>query len=177
MPTEVLICIPVLLLLAAGVAAVFLPGAPTPLISWLGVLLCYFAWQDGPVGGELFLAASLLTVSAHIFEFVGSYFGAKRFGATWRGGLGAFLGGVAGMLGLVFLPVPGGVVLTLFIVFAGPFVGAVAGELLGNREWRDAAKSGVGTLLGNLAALLVKLAVTLAIFAGFVVALAVHLLA
>jgi uncharacterized protein YqgC (DUF456 family) len=174
---ETIICIFTFLFLLAGVAAVFVPGVPTPLLSWLGVLLCAVAWKGGPVNGILLAVATALTALAHIFEFVGSYFGAKWFGASWRGGLGAFAGGILGMIALLLLPVPGGVFFAIAGLFAGPFIGAVVGELLGNREWREAAKSGLGTVLGNFAAMLLKLAITLLLLAGFTVALVVHLLA
>jgi uncharacterized protein YqgC (DUF456 family) len=174
---ETLICIFTFLLLLAGVAAVFVPGVPTPLLSWLGVLLCALAWKGGPVNSTLLAVATVLSAFVHIFEFVGSYFGAKWFGASWRGGLGAFAGGILGMIALLLLPVPGGVFFALAGLFAGPFIGAVAGELLGNREWRDAAKSGLGTVIGNFAAMLLKLAVTLLLLAGFTVALIAHLFA
>jgi uncharacterized protein YqgC (DUF456 family) len=174
---EIIISIFTIFLLLAGVIAVFLPGVPTPFLSWLGALLCFLVWKDGPVNTTLFAIASGLTLFAHAFEFAGSYFGAKWFGASWRGGLGAFAGGILGMVTLLFLPVPGGVFLSVAGLFIGPFVGAVVGELLGNREWREAAKSGLGTVLGNFAAMLLKLAVVLLLLAGFTVALVVHLAA
>ena len=174
---EIAACIFALLLLLAGVVAVFVPGVPTPLLSLLGVVLCFFAWKSGPVNSILLAIATALTAFTHLFEFAGSYFGAKWFGASWRGGLGAFAGGILGMVALLLLPVPGGVFFAVAGLFAGPFIGAVAGELLGNREWREAAKSGLGTVLGNFAAMLLKLAVALLLLAGFTVALVAHLVA
>ncbi|MDR2513188.1 MAG: DUF456 domain-containing protein [Puniceicoccales bacterium] len=161
---EIFICVLSVLLLLSGVVAVFLPLVPTPLLSCLGVLVCFFGWPTGPVNGGLLCGAVVLTILVHVFEFLGGYLGAKWFGATWRGGLGALVGGVVLSILLFFL-LPGvGFALGLFL---GPFLGAIVGELLGRREWREATRSGVGTLLGNLAAMLAKLAVTLLMLAVF----------
>jgi uncharacterized protein YqgC (DUF456 family) len=164
---ETIIFIGVLLSLLVGVAGVFLPVVPTPLLPWAGLLACHLLWTDGPVGGRFLLAASVLTLFAHGFEFAGGFLGAKWFGATWRGALGALVGGVVGPLVCFFIPLP----FTFFLgLFAGPFVGALLGELLGKREWADATKSGIGTVLGNLASMLVKFAAALALLVGFLVA-------
>lgn len=169
---EILICFGAFLLVAVGTVGVFLPIIPSPLCAWFGYLLYFLCWENGPIGWSLFLFATALTLFAHLFEFVGSYFGAKWFGATWRGGLGALLGGIIGPLLCFLLPIPGGVLLGLII---GPIVGAMTGELLGNREWGDAAKAGFGTIVGGLAAVLLKLLVCLLLLVTLIAATGWHL--
>lgn len=169
---EILIGLLTFFLVLLGPIGVFLPIIPAPFCAWLGYLLCFLCWENGPVGWGLFLFATILTLFAHLFEFVGSYFGAKWFGATWRGGLGALLGSIIGPLLFFFLPIPGGVLLGLVI---GPIVGAVAGELLGEREWGDVAKAGFGTVVGGLAAMLVKLLACLLLLAALIFSTAWHL--
>ena len=78
-------------------------------------------------------------------------------GATWKGAVGALVGGVVG----IFIPPP------LFWIFVGPVVGAVLGEMLGGRGVRDAGRAGWGTFLGSMVALAAKLAVCFFIIAGF----------
>jgi uncharacterized protein YqgC (DUF456 family) len=160
------------LLLLGGVAGVFFPLVPSPLISWLGFLVCYWGWTGGPVTGGWLLGTTVPVLLAHGFEFVGSYFGARWFKATWRGGAGALLGGVVGPLVCFFLIPGAGVFLGVVL---GPFVGALIGELLGKRKWAEAAKVGLGTVVGNLAAMLVKLSVASSLLAAFAALVAYQL--
>ncbi|MDR2862386.1 MAG: DUF456 family protein [Puniceicoccales bacterium] len=168
---EIWFCVLAFVLLALGLAGVFVPGVPSPAISWGAYLVCFLAWKEGPVNGWWLLAASGLTVFSHAFEFVGGYLGAKWFKATWRGATGALIGSIAGPLSGFFLPLPGGALAGLVL---GPFVGALAGELLGRRKWAEAAKVGLGTVAGNLASMLVKLLVCLVLLAGFIALLVFH---
>ena len=54
------------------------------------------------------------------------------------------------LVGLLFLP---------WGIILGPFLGAVIGELLGNKEFSQALKSGVGSLLGFIFGTLLKFVV------------------
>ncbi|MGJ3243757.1 MAG: DUF456 domain-containing protein [Opitutales bacterium] len=108
---------------------------------WLGeasVSWTYLAWMAG------------LTVLGLVADYLFAMWGAKRFGATWRGSLGALLGMAIGL----FIPPP------LFWLILGPIVGAIVAELLGGRAWKEAERAGLGTLLGALVALAVKLALS-----------------
>jgi uncharacterized protein len=101
---------------------------------------------------------ALLTLVSYGFDFAAGYFGAKRFGATRWGILGAFIGGVAGL----FFPFPG--------LLIGPVVGAVAGEMIGGKQLVNAGRAGWGTLLGNLGGVLAKLIIGLAMVSWFLLA-------
>src|SRR5881394_796831 len=92
----------------------------------------------------------LLTILSYVFDFLGSYFGAKYFGATKWGAFGAILGALIGL----FFGILG--------LFVGPVVGAIAGEFIAGKRMIDAGRAGWGSLLGNLGAMLGKLAIALA---------------
>src|SRR3954471_17794148 len=77
-----------------------LPGPPLVLIAALLHRL-WFGQHSASAPVLLYLAA--LTVAALLLDHVASVCGAKRFGATWRGLLGAFVGGVIG----IFFNIPG----------------------------------------------------------------------
>ena len=68
-------------------------------------------------------------------------------GATLGGAIGLFFG-LAGMI-------------------LGPFIGAVAGELIARREWLRAGKVGIGTWLGLVAAAVVKVILAFMMIATF----------
>ncbi|MDR2982287.1 MAG: DUF456 domain-containing protein [Puniceicoccales bacterium] len=168
---EVLVCIVAFLIILVGIIGVFAPMIPTPICAWFGYLICFIGWDQGPIGWKSFLLATVLTAFAHIFELVGSYFGAKWFGATWRGGVGALLGGIIGPLVCFFL-IPGVGLLAGLII--GPVIGALTGEMLAGRNWGEASKAGVGTIIGNLSAMLLKLCICLFMLVLFIGLVGAH---
>ena len=52
-------------------------------------------------------------------------------------------------------------------LFAGPVIGAVAGEFIGGKRMIDAGKAGWGSLLGNLGGMIGKLVIALAMITIF----------
>jgi hypothetical protein len=88
------------------------------------------------VSNPVLIILVLLTLVALVFDFVAGWLGANEFGATWRGALGAVLGGIIGLL----FGLPG--------IIVGPFAGATLLELSDGREWKPAAKAGLGATLG-----------------------------
>jgi uncharacterized protein YqgC (DUF456 family) len=146
-----------LLLMFLGAAASLIPGLPgTPvvLVAAIGHRL-YF----GPAGANNWVLGGLLalTLLSVVFDYVASMYGAKKLGATWRGLLGAVLGGVVGL----FFSLPG--------VILGPFVGAMLFELAGGYKLKPAARAGLGAMLGLLAGALGKVAICLAMIGLFAI--------
>lgn len=112
-----------------------LPGSPLVLIA---AILHRLYFGDQSVSTTMLLALALLTVASLVLDFLATLLGAKKLGATWRGAVGAVVGGVIGL----FLALPG--------IILGPFLGAVLFELLGRREFKKALKAGAGAVLGLL---------------------------
>ena len=125
-----------LLVMLAGLVGGLIPGFPGTLVvlaAAIGHRLCFGA---ASVNQSVLIILVLLTVVALVFDFVVGWLGASKFGATWRGAVGAVLGGIVGL----FFGLPG--------IIVGPFVGATLLELTGGREWKPAAKAGLGATLG-----------------------------
>ena len=93
-------------------------------------------------------AAAMGAVAAGVtvLDMVIPGWGAKRFKCSKWGAWGSVIGGLAGVFFF-----PAGLV-------AGPFLGALAGELIAGRRLGAAAWSGVGALAGFLCGVAVKLA-------------------
>jgi uncharacterized protein len=145
MTTEQIIGLSVALLVmlvAFGISII--PGFPGPPIV-LAAATAHRLWfgQHG-VGGLMLACLALLTAGSVVLDYLASSYGAKRFGATWRGVLGAFLGGVVG----IFFSLPG--------IILGPFLGAMALELLGGYEIDKASRAGLGATLGMFAGVVGK---------------------
>lgn len=138
------------LLLLAGLIGTVVPVLPGPALIFLGALFHFLALEYGVgvdsgiswPGFSILLVMVMLTQALEMFS---SAMGARYFGSTRWGVWGAILGGVVG----IFFGIPG--------IFIGPVVGALAFEMiLARRQWRPAAKSTWGTLLGTTAGLVLK---------------------
>ena len=124
-----------------------LPSTPLVLVAAIGHKL-YF--KETGAGWIVMTLLVLITAVALIMDYLASIYGAKQFGATRKGMVGAIVGGIIGL----FFNLPG--------LLLGPFVGAALFEMAGGREWRGASKAGVGATLGLLAGALGKLACCIA---------------
>jgi uncharacterized protein YqgC (DUF456 family) len=139
-----------IVLMAIGLIGTLLPVVPgTTIILAAAIIHQIMLGSEKSLGWWNIAALVLLTLLSYALEFAGSYLGAKRFGATKWGILGATLGAIVGL----FFPFPGLVV--------GPVVGAIAGELVAGKRLVSAGCAGWGTLLGNLAGMLGKLTIGL----------------
>jgi hypothetical protein len=146
-----------LALILVGVLGTVLPGVPGAMAVFGGMLLA--AWIDGftRVGWPTLVVLGVLTALAFAADILGSLLGAQRVGASRLALAGAALGTLAGLpFGLAGL-------------IAGPFVGAVAGELLTQRRLDVAARVGLGTWIGLAVGSLAKIALVFAMLGVFAV--------
>jgi hypothetical protein len=114
-----------------------------------------FAGAENGVGWIAMAVLVVLTALSYLLDFFAGLVGAKRFGATRWGVIGAIIGGILGIFtGFI----------TLLVL---PIAGAVIGEMIGGKRLVDAGKAGWGTLLGNVAGMIGKLALGLAMVVVF----------
>jgi uncharacterized protein YqgC (DUF456 family) len=134
----------VMLLGLIGCIVPGLPGTPLVLAAAVGHRL-YFG--EASISNLVLIILIVFTLVSLLFDFLAGMIGARKFGATWRGALGAVIGGIVGL----FFGLPG--------IILGPFVGAVLLEMLGGREFEKAAKAGAGATLGLLLGVVGKFSV------------------
>lgn len=127
-----------------GLLGCVLPALPGPPVSYVGLLLLYCTDRIQFSLTEM-LVLLLLVIVAQVLDYFIPILGSKYSGGTRWGSWGAFVGSV---VGLFFLPAG---------LFLGPFLGAVAGELLGAADLARALKSGIGALAGFLLGTVLKL--------------------
>jgi len=146
-------------LFALGLIGTIVPVLPgTTIIFAAAAIHRLMLGPDKSVGWKTIAALALLTLVSYVFDFLGSYFGAKYFGATKWGAFGAIVGALVGLFfGIIGL-------------FAGPVIGAVVGEFIAGKRMIDAGRAGWGSLLGNIGAMLAKLIIALAMITIFLVA-------
>ena len=145
------------LVMCMGVAGSILPGLPsTPLVLIAAIGHKIYFGTTGVAWWIVVLLVGITAISL-IVDYAASVYGAKRLGATWRGVVGAIVGGLIGL----FFNLPG--------ILFGPFIGAALFELAGGREWKNASRAGVGATLGLLAGTIGKLFCCLAMVGLFTV--------
>jgi hypothetical protein len=142
-------------LVLIGLLGTVLPAIPGALFVFGGLALA--AWADGftRVGAVGLTLIGVLGALSFVADFVASLLGAKRVGASPLALAGATAGGLLGL----FLGLPG--------MILGPFIGAVAGELIARGRLAQAGKVGLGTWLGLVAAAVLKLVLAFMMIATF----------
>ncbi len=134
---------------AVGVVGCVVPALPGPPVAYAG-FLCLL-WTSRSPGWGWTVAAGVAVAVVTVLDFVASAWGARKFKCSkwgaWGGVIGAFVG-------LMFFPVG---------LLAGPFAGAIAGELIAGRSFTEGVNSGIGAVLGFLGGVVAKLAVCAAL--------------
>ena len=143
--------------------AVGLIGAVVPLLPGTTIILAaaiihrLMLGPEKSVGWRTIAILAVLTLVTYALDFLSGYFGAKYFGATKWGMFGAIIGALVGIFfGFIGL-------------FVGPVIGAIAGEFIAGKQLVDAGRAGWGSLLGNFAGMLGKLAIALVMIVLFLV--------
>ena len=145
--------------LITGMLGCILPTLPGPPLAYAGLLLLHFTDKVQYTTAQL-LVWLLIVVVVQILDYLTPLLGSKYSGGSKWGNWGCVIGTV---IGLFFAP---------WGLIAGPFLGAVIGELLGDKELSQALKSGFGSLVGFLLGTVLKLTVCgyfiYQFFAGFI---------
>lgn len=149
-----------IVLVLVGLAGTVLPALPGLPLVFAGMLLAAWAGDFQQIGVATVVVLGILTVLSLAIDFWATAVGAKRVGASRKAIVGAVLGTVAGIF---FGPIG---------IFAGPFIGALAGELLhrrglGQQDIGQAAKVGFGTWLGIVFGVVLKLTLAFAMLGLF----------
>ena len=146
------------ILVAAGVAGLVLPMIPGPPMIFAGLVMA--AWAEGfaHVGGVILFILAVLALIAVTVDFLAGALGARRFGASRKAVIGAAAGAFFGL----FFGIPG--------IIAGPFIGAVAGELTVRRNYRAIGMAGIGAWLGLVMGAAAKVAIGFTMIGVFLLA-------
>ena len=147
-------------LIVTGFLGTFLPILPGTTFIFAGTLLHYFllgmeasglAWQ-----GLVFI--TIVYSLSLIVDWFSGAIGAKWFGSSKWGVIGAIAGGIVGL----FFGLPG--------LILGPFLGAVLGEWTLRRQIVEAGRAGAGAWLGIVLGAAAKMALIFVMLGLFVTA-------
>jgi uncharacterized protein YqgC (DUF456 family) len=139
-----LIIIAGLLLLTGFIGAIvpILPGIP---LSYLGIILLHLSSIVQFSSGFLIILGVAVVV-VQLLDFIIPVWGTKKTGGSKAGVRGSVVGLMTG-----FFIGPWGII-------AGPFIGALIGELLVGKTSQKAFKAAFGTFIGLLTGTILKLA-------------------
>jgi uncharacterized protein len=144
-----------IVLMAVGLLGTILPLVPGAIIILAAAIIHQLMLPEKSLGWWNIAGLVVLTLLSYALEFGSGYFGAKRFGASRWGTFGAVIGTIVGL----FFGLPG--------LLIGPLLGAVAGELIAGKRLVTAGRAGWGTVLGNLAGMVAKLVIAIAMISWF----------
>ncbi len=158
MDIQVLYYVLAVILVLVGLAGTVLPAIPGLPLMFAGMFLGAWAGGFEEIGAVTLTALGILTVLALAMDFWVTAMGAKRVGASKQAVIGASIGTFVGL----FFGIWG--------LFLGPFAGAAIGELQHQRHLGQAARVGVGTWIGLLFGVVLKLALAFTMIGTFVLA-------
>lgn len=116
-----------------GVLGSVLPGLPgVPVIFIAAIVYAYFT-DFAVVGAGVLVLLGVLAGLAMVADFLGTAYGARRFGASMYGTVGGAVGGVVGTL-------LGALLLGIGAIF-GLILGSIAGVFVGEYVKRDRENS------------------------------------
>ena len=139
----------------AGLIGCVFPAIPGPPMSFIALLLIQVT-RFADFSGKFLWIAAIVTVVVTVVDYIVPAWGTKKFGGSRAGAIGSVIGVFVGML---FLP---------FGIIAGPFAGAVVGELIAGRDKDAAFRSGFGSLIGFIFGVAMKLTVCVALTYYFI---------
>lgn len=142
-----------IILTIAGLVGCILPLIPGPPLGYAALMIAQYT-LDKPFTTRFMVVWLILVFLVTLLDYYVPIWGTRKFGGSKSGIWGSTVGLI---IGLFFFPP--------FGIIAGPFIGAVVGELLIGKDMQRALKSGLGSFLGFITGTIMKLAVSL--FLGF----------
>lgn len=157
---DVVLIILGIIFLLLGVIGCIAPIIPGPPIAYLSLLALLFHSSIDTIPETKFLILSgFLVIAVTVLDYFLPIWGTKKFGGTNAGKRGSIIGLILAFVFPVFGP------LTILV---GPFAGAVIGELISGQNNKTAFRSGIGSFLGFVGGVILKLGVVVFVGIKFV---------
>ena len=142
---EIFLAIMAVLLTVIGAVGCIVPVLPGVVLSYVGLLCAFFREESTLSSSLLWIWLAIVVVVSLVDYFMPAYM-TKIFGGSRPATVGATIGAIGG-----FFLGPLGII-------AGPFIGALVGELMHNRnDLNSAIKVGLGSFLSFIVGTGIKL--------------------
>lgn len=152
----IMLWIVAIVMVGVGIVGLIVPGLPGSPILFGGLVAAAWAEDFAYVGWRTLGLLAVMAVLVYVLDFLATALGADRFGASWRGIVGALCGAVVGLL---FAPVG---------ILVGPFLGAMLGELTVRGDLREAMSAGLGATIGLVVGVALKVGLAALMIGVFV---------
>ncbi len=119
-----------------------------------GILLWSWTHPELNLGLSFFLPLIAIAVLGEAIEFASQYIGGKKYGATGKGNLGAFIGAIIGAIACAPFFFGLG---ALFGAVGGAYFGCFVFERIHGRPADEAWRAAKGAMLGRVLGLIVKI--------------------
>ena len=146
-----------IILFAVGLVGTVFPILPGIPLIWLGTVIFAIFTHFEKIGYLVISVFTLLMIFSIVIDYMANLYGAKKFGAGRWGIACAVLGMIIGVL-----------TLGLIGLLVGPLIGVIIGELLSGKDFQQAFKAGIGTLIGFLSGTIVKFMIGLIMIGVFI---------
>lgn len=144
-----------------GLLGIVIPGLPDIIFIFVGTLI-YAIWTHfDKISGNLILIFAALTFFSYLFDYLGTALGAKKFGASRYGIIGAILGAFLGFILFSFIG----------LIFGAIFGTAIFEMIFARKEYNAALKAGYGAFLGLFLGMLGKIIIAIIMIGLFIRAL------
>ena len=134
-----------IILILVGLAGCIIPVLPGPPLSFLGLLFLQFS-RFGDFSATFLLVMAFVALAVTVLDYIVPVWGTKKTGGSKAGIWGATLGM---LIGIFFFPPLG--------IIVGPLVGAVVGEAIRGASLNQSFRAGLGSLLGFMLGVGLKL--------------------
>ena len=142
-------------LLVGGLLGCIIPALPGPPLSYVALLILQITrFADFSV--VFLVITAIVTAIVTLIDYILPVWGIRKWGGSRAGTIGAVIGL---LIGLFFAPIG---------IIAGPFAGAVVGELIAGGNTDTAFRSGFGSFIGFLFGTVMKVTLCLAFTFYFV---------
>lgn len=162
--TELIIYWLLVITMVVGIIGAVVPGIPGASLILGAIIIWGLIKGFSSVGIALGVTCIVLLLSIGV-DFLATFYGAKRAGASHWGQIGAIVGLIAGFFGLLPALPFGGPLLGIFI---GPLLGAFIGELLYCRNVTQAGRAAIGVVVSSLVGNLIQGVLAIAAVVTFI---------
>lgn len=147
---DTLLWIIVIVLFALSFIGLIMPIIPSSIALWLGFIIYHFFINQTELTFIFWLIMIVLTAILIVSDFMANRFFVNKFGGSKKGEYAAMIGLIFG----VFIWPPIGIILV-------PFIAVLVVELSQQRTIQEAIYSSLGSLIGFLSGMAIKIIIQL----------------
>ncbi len=137
---SVLVALITVLLILTGIIGTIVPFLPGEPLIFLAAVVYGIGFGFDRIGVYIYITLGVLVAFSLIVNYIATSLGAKKFGASAFGMVGAVLGAIIGFI-----------IGNIIGLLIGPFIGAFIGEFIKGGKTEGSLKAGLGAVIGFFA--------------------------